>query len=291
METLEDIKEILFNQQKESTAKIYFSTIKQLFNHFNFNYVKKFLYHENLIIEYLEENYKNYSTLKGKLSSVLMVFKIVNEDSPTIKKKIKDLLILNEIETNSNIEKNKKTQEEGNEIITYFKNEYNKLKEVIKINDYNQDFKFFILLRIYLFYGIIRPDEMINIKILNYDGKDNENYINVKNKMLIINNHKNETNAGTKKILLDKETIDYLKNGLDQYLISSKQGKPYLTSSSFSKAFKKRFNDYNVYDLRKATTSGILRRKKPEEIKKLQYIQGHDLQTQLTNYNIYTNNI
>jgi hypothetical protein len=31
---------------------------------------------------------------------------------------------------------------------------------------------------------------MINIKILNYDGKDNENYINVKNKMLIINNHK-----------------------------------------------------------------------------------------------------
>ena len=40
---------------------------------------------------------------------------------------------------------------------------------------------------------------MINIKILNYDGKDNENYVNVKNKMLIINNHKNETNAGTKK--------------------------------------------------------------------------------------------
>jgi hypothetical protein len=52
--------------------------------------------------------------------------------------------------------------------------------KVIKKNDYNQDFNFFILLRIYLFYGIIRPDEMINIQILNYDGGDIENYINIK---------------------------------------------------------------------------------------------------------------
>ena len=81
METIEDIKVILFNQQKESTAKIYFLTIKQLFNHFNFYYFKEFLYHENLMIEYLEENYKNYSTLKGKLSSVLMVFKMFNKSS------------------------------------------------------------------------------------------------------------------------------------------------------------------------------------------------------------------
>ena len=42
--------------------------------------------------------------------------------------------------------------------------------------------------------------------------------------MLIINNHKNETKTGTKKVLLDKETIKYLKNGLDEYLVSSKQG-------------------------------------------------------------------
>jgi hypothetical protein len=180
MATLEDIKEILFKNEKEITAKIYYSTIKQIFNHFNFNYVKEFLYNENLIIEYLEDNYKNYSTLKEKLSRVSMVFKIVNEESPKIKKKIKDLLILNEIETKKNIQQNKKTQEEGNEIIAYFKNEYNKFMKVIKKNDYNQDFNFFILLRIYLFYGIIRPDEMINIQILNYDGGDIENYINIK---------------------------------------------------------------------------------------------------------------
>jgi len=57
METLEDIKEILLNQQKESTANFFFLTIKQQFNHFNFYYVKEFSYHENLMIEYLEENY------------------------------------------------------------------------------------------------------------------------------------------------------------------------------------------------------------------------------------------
>jgi hypothetical protein len=58
---------------------------------------------------------------------------------------------------------------------------------------------------------------MINIKILNYDGGDNENYINIKKGVLIINNHKNETKTGTKKVLFDKETIQYLKNGLDEY--------------------------------------------------------------------------
>jgi integrase len=129
---------------------------------------------------------------------------------------------------------------------------------------------------------------MINIKILNYDGKDNENYINIKKRVLIINNHKNEKKTGTKKILLHKETIEYLKNGLDEYLITSKQGKPYLNSSSFSKAFKKRFNNITVYDLRKAITSETLRKNNPLEIKKLQYIQGHELKTQLSNYNIYS---
>ena len=288
METLEDIKEILFNQQKERTAKIYFSTIKQLFNHFNFYYVKEFLYNENLIIEYLEENYKNYSTLKGKLSSVLKVFKMFNKSSNQLKKKINDLLILDEIQTSKNTQENKKTQEEGNEIITYFKNEYDKLKEVIKKKNYNQVFKFFNLLHIYLLYGVIRPDEMINIKILNYDDGDDKNYINIKKGVLIINNHKNEKKTGTKKILLHKETIEYLKNGLDEYLITSKQGKPYLNSSSFSKAFKKRFNNITVYDLRKAITSETLRKNNPLEIKKLQYIQGHELKTQLSNYNIYS---
>jgi integrase len=135
----------------------------------------------------------------------------------------------------------------------------------------------------------IRPDEIINIKILNYDGKYNENYINIKKGALIINDHKIESKTGTKTIILHKETIDNLKNGLDEYLISNKEGKPYLTSSSFSKAFKKKFNNIPVYTLRKAITSQALRRGNILEIKKLQHIQGHELKTQLSNYNVYSN--
>jgi hypothetical protein len=81
METLDEIKTMLFNKQKENTARIYFSTIQQIFNHFNFYYVKEFFYNENSIIQYLEENYKNISTLKSKLSSVLMVSKLFNKQS------------------------------------------------------------------------------------------------------------------------------------------------------------------------------------------------------------------
>ena len=87
---------------------------------------------------------------------------------------------------------------------------------------------------------------------------------------------------------MEEETIEYLKNGLGEYLISSKQRKPYLNSSSFSKAFKKRFNNITIYDLRKAKTSETLRTNNPDEIKKLQYIQEYELQTQLANYNINT---
>ena len=34
--------------------------------------------------------------------------------------------------------------------------------------------------------------------------------------------------------------------------MTNKNDRPYFTSSSFSKAFKKQFNDFNVYNLRKA---------------------------------------
>jgi hypothetical protein len=60
------------------------------------------------MIEYLEENYKNYSTLKGKLSILLMVFKMFNKSSNQLKKKIYDLLILDEIQTSKNTQENKK---------------------------------------------------------------------------------------------------------------------------------------------------------------------------------------
>jgi hypothetical protein len=57
--------------------------------------------------------------------------------------------------------------------------------------------------------------------------------------MLIINNHKNETKTGTKKKSLDKETIEYLKNGLDEYLLTSKQGKIIKILLHFQKHLRK----------------------------------------------------
>jgi hypothetical protein len=51
---------------------------------------------------------------------------------------------------------------------------------------------------------------------------------------------------------------------------------------------KSHFNDYNPYDLRKAISSKCIAHGNVDGSKKLENNQGHDLQTILNNYNIYT---
>jgi hypothetical protein len=59
------------------------------------------------------------------------------------------------------------------------------------------------------------------------------------------------------------------------------------SSSSFGKMFKSRFNDYNLYDLRKCVSSLAIHEGNTEKINMLQYNQGHCLNTILKKYNMY----
>jgi hypothetical protein len=52
--------------------------------------------------------------------------------------------------------------------------------------------------------------------------------------------------------------------------------------------FKKEFNDYTPYDLRRAVSSKCIAQGNVNEIKKLENNQGHSLNVILENYNVYS---
>ena len=98
-------------------------------------------------------------------------------------------------------------------------------------------------------------------------------------KKIVINNHKNDKNGS--------KVIDITDDKLNQYLVTTQNGELYASSSSFSKMFKSRFNNYNPYDLRKCISSLAIHEGDPEKIKMLEYNQGHSLITILKSYNTY----
>ena len=122
-----------------------------------------------------------------------------------IKNKIDFYAVKQNIQKDENKESNKKTIEEGVFIFEHF---YDKLTELGKIvqdntdslNDWNQEVQLYCILKFYLMYGVLRPSEIIDCKITDYECEGN--HINISTKQIVIKNHKNDRN-GTKIIDVD----------------------------------------------------------------------------------------
>ena len=169
------------------------------------------------------------------------------------------------------------------------------LKQKIKDNttiltEWKQEAQLYCILKLYLEYGVLRPSELISIKISNcyFHHTCIYNYINIQTKKIVINNHKNDR-KGSKIFDIDDEFIKFLKFGLNDFLITTHEGDMYSSSSSFIKLFYKNFN-HTPYDLRRAISSNVIAEGNSEEIKNLEYIQGHSLNFILSSYNIYSKN-
>ena len=106
-------------------------------------------------------------------------------------------------------------------------------------------------------------------------------------KQVVINHHKNDR-KGRKVIDICDELERFLRKGLGKYIITNQSGELYTSSSAFTKLFKKEFNDYTQYCLRKAVSSAYIAEGDIEKIKTLEHNQGHSLQIILNNYNVYT---
>jgi len=103
----------------------------------------------------------------------------------------------------------------------------------------------------------------------------------------VINNHKNDRKGKKVIDINDNKLLRILRKCIGRFLVTTQQGELYQSSSSFSKVFLSRFG-FNIYDLRKTVSSECIHNGDVEEIKKLEYVQGHDLKTILVFYNVYS---
>lgn len=288
--TLAEYKKILYDKiEKKNTADSYFTTMKLVYDHFkNDNLVKLLNDNEKEVIEFLKSKYNNPSTLKVKMSSILKAYTLLGIQSLLLKKEIEKLLtdVSLKIDKDKMMGVNKESVEEARDILAKFKLYKKELKSKIG-NKWDINAQMFCVLYIYLNYGVIRPQELIDCIILDKEIDEKRNYINLTKKQLVINIHKNNFDGRFKIIDLDDELVDVLKLGLNKYLITQKSGKLYESSSGFSKVFYKMFK-YNAYDLRKVISSLAIASGDAERIKRLEYIQGHALSTILDHYNKYS---
>jgi len=212
------------------------------------------------------------------------VYKIFNIESELFKNKIDYYAKKQTIHQDKNKELNKKTIQEGDTIIKYFENKLAELEETVQEN-WGQQNQLYCVLKIYLTYGVLRPSELLHCKVTETDGE--ENYINILTKQIVINHHKNDR-KGKKIIQIDDELVGFLRKGLGKYLVLNQSDILYQSSSAFTKMFKKEFNDYTPYDLRRAVSSSCIAQGNVDEIIKLEHNQGHSLNVILENYNVYS---
>ena len=150
---------------------------------------------EQDIICYIESNYTNNSTIKSKLCSVYKAYKILEIEGNLFKQRIDFYATKQTLKQQKTKEENKKSVDEGDKIISHFKNHLEDLGKLIQndtiesdntmLNNRSIEVQLFYVLKLYLTYGVIRSSELINCLVTDNDCDDNTNYINVtKNKSL-----------------------------------------------------------------------------------------------------------
>ena len=278
--TIADVKNIIYNTiPKKNTAETYFRSVKQVHENFKEDDIHKLLQKEIEIIEFIEGKYDKLTTIKNKLCGMLKVYNLLNLECTLLKSKIDHYMITLSIEEDKKKENpiDKKTVEEAEEIVNYFKKELKTMEDELPLNTWDKNMELYVILK-----------EIIDMQITETDdGCDKMNYINVASKKIVINNHKNDKKGQKVIDITDDKLNDILSKGLNQYLVTNQNGELYASSSSFSKIFKSRFNDYTPYDLRKCISRLAIHEGDTEKIKMLEYNQGHTLNTILKNYNTY----
>lgn len=295
---LPKVKEILNNCcGTKNTADTYFRSIKHLSKLFPEQDIKDMLKNNtDAIIKYLELEYENYNSLITKLSAVLKIYRLLKLPEENINKyadKIEYYKQKREIKHDTEKEENKKTVEEGTEILNTIKLKKEELKEVIKediqlLNNWETEAQLYALLTIWEEYGILRPDEVRSL-IITYDDDKQNNHINLTTKKIIFYNHKNKYSNGIKEIDIsgNKKLVEILKKGEGKYLVTNSEYKKFCDTSGFSKLIKK-YMGFAPYEIRKAKTSQVIRNGDIDEIKQLGEVQGHSLSTQLKHYNNFS---
>ena len=171
--TIDDLKKIIYETiPKKNTAETYFRSVKQVYDNFKDDDVYDLFKKENEIIEYIETKYDKLSTIKNKLCGMLKVYNLLNLESNVLKSKIDHYMVSLSIQEDKKKEDptDKKTIKEAELIVNYFKKELGIMEDTISkdldiLNTWDKTAQLYAVLKIYLTYGMLRPSEIMDMKI------------------------------------------------------------------------------------------------------------------------------
>ena len=254
-----------------STKKSYKNCMKNIHKHFNLDDYTQLLKEPKLLIDYIYKAYDKDSTKKNHLSCLLFLIKSFcpNDDNEI---KITDLnkILLNNLTTqrSNKMDEGKQYIGKAYGLMAFMKEQKNNIFAHMVLN-----------------YGVLRPDELYNMKVLDEDN-DEDNYINVETQTMVINRHKTIKNYGVKRIKLDDKFIDMVYEKLGGHVFTNLNNEPYQTGKGLTDMIVRQYG-CTIYDIRKMKTSIVLKDGNEVEREKLAKFQGHDVSTMVSYYKTY----
>ena len=282
---------------KENSLNAYLSNIKRIFKDVFDNEIdiKKFNQFVK-VKKYLDE--LNPATRKNIMTSIIVLLKAYNINKKTLKKyeKYFEEIV---VDFENNYDNQEKSEKEKKNWIT--KNELDKkindLEENINEIDFenltktNEDIiQQHLILKLYSEIPPIRND-YAQMKVYHNKNIKGENYIDLTNKKIILNNYKTDKTYGEKQIELNNNIIQLIKRWINitgnEYLLINIRDKNPMTSNGFTKYINKIFKPKKVSTtiLRKLYLSEkypVIHNRK--DMKKDAYIMGHSISTQQSIY-------
>mmetsp|Transcript_10377 Transcript_10377/g.13550 ORF Transcript_10377/g.13550 Transcript_10377/m.13550 type:complete len:444 (+) Transcript_10377:2383-3714(+) len=279
VEPIEEVKQITYEDIKNkiengnsflthkpfttSSKKSYLNSFKNIHNHFKADDYRQLLKDPQPIINFIYATYDKDSSKKSHTSTLLFILKSF---CPNDENEIK-ICELNKVLSNN------LTAKRSNE------NDDNKLPigKAYALMEHMKSKKNDVFAHLVLNYGVLRPDELYNLKVLDTDN-DEDNYINISTKMLIINKHKTLRQYGVKRIKMDDEIINMVKDKLGGHVFTNQKNEPYETGKGLTDKIKR---DYgcSIYDIRKMKTSIVLKDNNETEREQVAKFQGHEVAT------------
>lgn len=282
---------------KENSLNAYLSNIKRIFKDVFDNEIdiKKFNQFVK-VKKYLDE--LNPATRKNIMTSIIVLLKAYNINKKTLKKyeKYFEEIV---VDFENNYDNQEKSEKEKKNWIT--KNELDKkindLEENINEIDFenltktNEDIiQQHLILKLYSEIPPIRND-YAQMKVYHNKNIKGENYIDLTNKKIILNNYKTDKTYGEKQIELNNNIIQLIKRWINitgnEYLLINIRDKNPMTSNGLTKYINKIFKPKKVSTtiLRKLYLSEkypVIHNRK--DMKKDAYIMGHSISTQQSIY-------
>jgi len=231
----------------------------------------------NEIMKWIESDaLPNYNSRKQHLNSINHLFKTYDIKHEGLEQKIRDY---NEM-SNAEITQLGTNEKRVNLIQSV---DFEALEEQMR-KEKNLTKK--LVLALYTLIPPLRQQDYLNLPVFDKAPKTKSkrpvNYMDLRNKVLVIGNHKTSDSNGEKIIDLPDELIAIIRKYL-RYEESSVILP--MTSSNFTKYFQRHFNGLSPQVLRKAFVSQYANGMSVEERFKLGRLMGHKISTSQLQYN------